>query len=246
MAAQSTTEELLQKLDEQHQAYLATFRQVHEALAKAAIATNNTQVLPAPVPISQALASTSSIPVTLPRATTLPQPTSHNPTSPGLSVTVPKRRRRSTADADADTARLVPNKPVTVHSSVLTGESDESEADEELYVQTPLPSYKYDHEDLRQHLKTYDFNDYGQVLLESVVHNKRLQNPGLFPDYDEDEQWHHSHYSVFDVGKDGAPLSRREVVKDGTTLIDSAVWQAIQVCTSLYFYPTAETDSART
>lgn len=118
---------------------------------------------------------------------------------------------------------------MTVHSSVLTGDSDESDNDDELYVQTPLPSYKYDYEDLRSHLKTYTFNEHGDVLLDTVVHNKRLLYPSLFPEYPDDERWHLSHYSVFDVSTDGAPLSRREVVKDGTTSIDSAVWQAIQV-----------------
>jgi len=62
-----------------------------------------------------------------------------------------------------------------------------------------------------------------------VVRNGRLQNPALFPEYPPEELWHNSHYSVFDVGTDGAPLSRREVVKEGTTSIDSAIWQAIQV-----------------
>ncbi|PBP20018.1 hypothetical protein BUE80_DR009146 [Diplocarpon rosae] len=115
-----------------------------------------------------------------------------------------------------------------LRSSLLTGESDESDDDDELYVQTPLPSYKYDLEDLRDHLKTYTLNEYGAVLLDSVVHNKRLLYPTLFPEYPEDEKWHNSHYSVFDVCTDGAPLSRREVVKAGTKSIDSAVWQAIQ------------------
>ncbi|PVH71167.1 hypothetical protein DL98DRAFT_553765 [Cadophora sp. DSE1049] len=173
-----TTEELLKRLDEQHQAYLTTFRQVHEALAKTAAAGQH-QIL------------------------TSPEPT------------------RSFTELDGE-------RPVTIHSSLLTGDSDDSDNDDELYVQTPLPSYKYDYEDLRKHLKTYTFRDHGDILLDTVVHNKRLLYPSLFPEYPEDERWHLSHYSVFDVSTDGAPLSRREVVKDGTTSIDSAVWQAIQ------------------
>jgi len=98
-----------------------------------------------------------------------------------------------------------------------------------LTVFEPDRLYSYDHENLRDHLKTYKFNEEGETLLETVVMNGRLINPSLFRDYPPDEKWHNSHYSVFDVGQDGAPLSRREVVQPGTTSIDSAIWQAIQV-----------------
>ncbi|KAK0106339.1 hypothetical protein ONS96_003977 [Cadophora gregata f. sp. sojae] len=223
-----TTEELLKRLDEQHQAYLTTFRQVHEALAKTAAAGQH-QILTSPEPTSPGLANshapTSNVMLT--RSSTFPRPsspfppTAQTPTSPGLSVILPKRHRRSFTELDGE-------RPVTIHSSLLTGDSDDSGNDDELYVQAPLPSYTYDYEDLRNHLKTYTFKEHGGILLDTVVHNKRLLYPSLFPEYPEDERWHLSHYSVFDVSTDGAPLSRREVVKDGTTSIDSAVWQAIQ------------------
>jgi hypothetical protein len=148
------------------------------------------------------------------------------PTAPA-TLSTSKRRRRSTLDIESE--RPADGKPITYHSSVLTGESDESDSDEEYYVQKPLPPYKFDHENLRHHLKRYKFNDHGKILLETVVDKGRLLDPTLFPDYDPDEKWHNSHYSVFDVGKDGAPLSRSEVVQKGTTKIDSAIWQAIQV-----------------
>jgi hypothetical protein len=194
MAAASSVEELLKKLDERHQAYLQTFREVHEALSH------------------------------IPSSSTPPASSA----SPGPATTgTAKRRRRSTLDIDAE--RPAGSKPATYHSSVLTGESDESDTDEEYYVQKPLPPYQFDHENLRHHLKTYKFNEYGKRLLETVVDNGKLVDPALFPDYDPEEKWHNSHYSVFDVGKDGAPLSRREVVLKGTTKIDSAIWQAIQV-----------------
>jgi hypothetical protein len=137
-----------------------------------------------------------------------------------------KRRTLSIVDADVERSSL--RKASIFHSS-LTGESDESDDDDELYVQTPWPPYKFGHEDLRRHLNTYQFKAHSHVLLETVVKNGRLLNPSLFPECPAEEKWHNSHYSVFDVGVDGALLSRREVVKDGTTSIDSAIWQAIQV-----------------
>jgi hypothetical protein len=113
---------------------------------------------------------------------------------------------------------------------VFTGDSDESDPDGDLYVQDALPPYKYDLEDLRQHLKSHKFGEGGEVLLKTVVKNGRLKHPEIFHDYPEGEKWHNSHYSVFDVDRDGAPLSRSEVVNPSTNSIDSAIWQVIQVC----------------
>jgi len=152
---------------------------------------------------------------------TFPSPVIFSPIAPS------RRPRRSTVENE--TERPLGAKPRTFHSSVLTGESDESDQDDELYVQIPLPEYTFDHEDLRHHLKTYSFDAAGSGLLSTVVQNGRLLNPALFPEYHVEEKWHNSHYSVFDVGTDGSPLSRREVVKPGTKSIDSAIWQAVQV-----------------
>lgn len=144
MAASPSISELLQRLDEQHQKYLETFKLVHDALSQT--------------------------------ANTKPQTISSSPPANGA---VSKRRRRSTLDpADADRPAL---RPSTYHSSVLTGETDESDDDEELFASTPLAGYSFDHEDLRHHLKTYDFTEQGRILLESVVRNKRLIDPGVFP-----------------------------------------------------------------
>lgn len=198
MTAPPNTEELLRRLDEQHQAYLETFRLVHEALTQATATGNNA-----------------------------------TPASPISAINHSKRRTLSnhTNLSDRATATSSQDPLGTFHSSIITGESDESDDDGELYVQTPLPSYNFDEEHLRQHLKSHDFGEHGALLLSSIVENKRLVNPAaLFPTYPKDEKWHNSHYSVFDVGSDGAPLSRREAVRDGTTDIDSAIWQAVQVC----------------
>ncbi|TVY80629.1 hypothetical protein LSUE1_G003971, partial [Lachnellula suecica] len=189
MSVPLSTEELLKRLDEQHQAYLKTFKLVHEALAQnATVAT---------------------------------------PASPPALPVVPKRSRRSTLDPELDVERPEARKPSTYHSSVLTGESDESDEDDELYVQTPLAPYKYEDEDLRQHLMNHKFNEEGQILLDPIVRDGVLLHPSIFPKYDPDEKYHNSHYTIFDVGKDGAPLSRYLVVQPGSS-IDSSIWQAIQ------------------
>ncbi|KAI9643739.1 hypothetical protein NHQ30_008363 [Ciborinia camelliae] len=189
----------MRRLDDQHQAYLETFKLVHDAL-------NN------------GVTNTSTGPVSAPQ-------------SPGSIRTFTKRRRRSTKD-DCDIPEI---RPSTLHSSVLSGDSDDSDEDDDLYVQTPLAPFTYSEEQLRQHFRTYNFTDAGHVILETVItKNGRLLDPVLFPEYYRADRSHNSHYSVFDVGKDGAPLSRRDVVKPGTTKIDSAIWQTVKVSQGIY------------
>lgn len=218
-----STEELLRKLDEQHQAYIKTFRLVHEALAQ----SQNSEKKNNEEGTSGTVSNNST---TLP--VSLPSPGPHIslalPTSP-QSRAPSRRRRRSTEVGEFDRPL---RRPGTFQSSLYTGDSDESELDGDLYVQDALPSYSFDVEDLRQHLKTYDFEDAGITLLKTVVKNGRLKHPGLFREYPETEKWHNSHYSVFDVDQDGAPLSRFDLVKPGTSSIDSAIWQVIQVIDS--------------
>lgn len=185
--ARINTEELLQKLDEQHQAYLTTFRLVHEALLQTATGSALSSLVVAPT----------------------------------------KRRRRSTLEVDAERPLFAGSS--NYRSSVLTAESDESEDDDELYVETPLSTYKFGDEKLYQHLNTYNFNEFGKTLLNDRVYKKRLPNSPLFPEYPPEEKWHNSHYTVLDVGRDGVLISRHKVVKEGTVSIDSAIWQTIQV-----------------
>jgi hypothetical protein len=138
------------------------------------------------------------------------------------------KRRREVPRLRAENDSTYGSKPITLSSEVLTGESEDSDIEEEYYVQRALPSFKFDREDLLQHLKTYNFNSSSERLLETVVKHGRLAKPVLFSDYPPTELYHNSHYSIFNVGRDGAPLSRSEVVEEGSS-IDSAIWQALRV-----------------
>ncbi|KAH8819458.1 hypothetical protein F5884DRAFT_660991 [Xylogone sp. PMI_703] len=194
--ASPTIEELIKRLDDQHQAYLETFRLVHESLAQS-------QAAP-----------------TSPRSSSPPPVSSPPPIPPSI-----KRLRRTTLDLEAE--RLSPVRAATLQSSILTGDdTSDDEDDGDLYVQTPLPPTKFDHEHLRAHLKNFKFGEASLKILESVVaENGRLLNPTLFPDYSKDDLSHNSHYSVYDVGADGAPVDRHQP-GDGT--IDKLIWRAIR------------------
>lgn len=93
-----------------------------------------------------------------------------------------------------------------LQSSAMSVDSDD-EDDETYYVRTPLQQKSLAEEDLRTHLRTYEWESCGQTILEEVVHDGQLLQPYLFPDPSDEERSHISSYQVFDVGPDGSPLS---------------------------------------
>lgn len=102
--------------------------------------------------------------------------------------------------------------PSTFKSSIGTGDDDESDDDEALYVQDLLPSTSFDDEHLRSHLKSYDWNESSLKILSPVIsEDGKLSSPHLWPEslhypHGHDDRSNDSLYQVFDVGADGAPL----------------------------------------
>ncbi|KAI9725128.1 MAG: hypothetical protein M1828_003470 [Chrysothrix sp. TS-e1954] len=89
---------------------------------------------------------------------------------------------------------------------------DESDSDdnESLFVSQPLDKETYDLEGFRHHLKTYPWRDSSRSILQDLLGNdKVLNDKDIFPTHPGpvDDRSHHSHYSIFDVGPDGAPLA---------------------------------------
>lgn len=99
---------------------------------------------------------------------------------------------------------------ITSTASRATGEgSDDEEDGEEYYVQTPLEGQKYDHNGLREHLRSFKFSSASRTLLSGVVDSEAfLSKSTLFPTQTgpATDRSHLSHHQVFEVGTDGAPL----------------------------------------
>ncbi len=176
------TEELLKKLDADRDAYLATFQQVHEALAKAIIANASTST------------STST-------------PTPALPSRPVLD----RVSRLSISESERKASAAVSlSGPSTFKTSIISGDEEElSDDDEALYVQDLLPATHFDDEHFRTHLKTYQWNNFARQILEPILTKEgRLKFPDLFPlgQNPNEDRSHYSLYQVFDVGSDGAPL----------------------------------------
>lgn len=90
-------------------------------------------------------------------------------------------------------------------SSTLSDDSDEE--DDSYFVQSELPSQSFDHEHLREHLKTHDWKEHGREILAPIITDpaKLSKQPHLFhlgPDVPEDRS-HYSHFQVYDVGLNG-------------------------------------------
>lgn len=100
---------------------------------------------------------------------------------------------------------------ITSSASRVTGEgSDDEEDGDEYYVQTPLEQQQYDHNGLREHLRSFKFSSASRSLLGGILDDSGfLSKPTLFPTHNGSvaDRSHLSHHQVFEVGTDGAPLS---------------------------------------
>ncbi|KAL8947756.1 MAG: hypothetical protein Q9222_005996 [Ikaeria aurantiellina] len=94
-------------------------------------------------------------------------------------------------------------------SSTFSPEESDTDDDESMFVQQPLPEETYDEQGLRKHIKEYKWTPQDCEIVGSVLNNESLlQRTTMFPVTlgPVDDRSHLSHYSIFDVGNDGAPL----------------------------------------
>ncbi|OMP86659.1 hypothetical protein BK809_0003831 [Diplodia seriata] len=126
-----------------------------------------------------------------------------SPSSPTFSDGIGRQSTVSFADQGRKSTGLA---SVLHTSSAISVDSDD-EDDETYYVRTPLQPKSLAEEDLRTHLRTYEWESCGQTILEDVVQDGQLLSPYLFPTPGEEELLHPSSYQVYDVGVDGAPIS---------------------------------------
>ncbi|KAK5717292.1 hypothetical protein LTR15_009185 [Elasticomyces elasticus] len=188
---------LLKLLDAQKDAYQDTFRQVHELLAQNIAAT----ALKGP--------AIPSVP----------------PHSPRQSVSGNTDRISRTRKVSTGLGTLT-----TSSESRRTGDDSDVDDDESLYVSSTLEPELYTEDSLRKHLQAYKWNPYGARILETVIDNpsRLLQNPLIAKHKGPtDDRSHLSHYQVFDVGPDGAPvpLDFSHMERDSSRA--SAIWRAI-------------------
>ncbi|KAL8990282.1 MAG: hypothetical protein Q9169_008162 [Polycauliona sp. 2 TL-2023] len=116
-------------------------------------------------------------------------------------------------------------------SSTFSPEGDsDTDDNESLFVQEPLPKESYDEDGLRRHLRGFPWTPSDREVVGAVLDNKQLlQRSAMFPVTlgPVDDRSHLSHYSIFDVGKDGAPLQIRRASERPVSRAQ-AIWNNIQ------------------
>ncbi|KAL8669051.1 MAG: hypothetical protein Q9168_006340 [Polycauliona sp. 1 TL-2023] len=88
-------------------------------------------------------------------------------------------------------------------------DGSDTDDNESLFAQEPLAKESFDEDGLRSHLRQYKWTPHDRHIVGEVLNNKQLlQRTCIFPVTlgPVDDRSHLSHYSIFDVGKDGAPL----------------------------------------
>ncbi|KAL8978552.1 MAG: hypothetical protein Q9205_005886 [Flavoplaca limonia] len=115
-------------------------------------------------------------------------------------------------------------------SSTFSPDDSDTDDDESLFVQTPLPKESYDGDGFRRHLRAYKWTCPDREIVGSVLDNKQLlQRSAMFPVTlgPVDDRSHLSHYSIFDVGKDGAPLQIQRADQKPVSRAQ-AIWNSIK------------------
>ncbi len=142
--------------------------------------------------------------------------------------------RRNTANS-LDTAKTLDTRFTLDVDSIQKTHSFEDESDtdddESLFVQQTLPPETYEEEGLRRHILGYDWTQAGRDILGNVVDDKKLlRTPNVFPQTSGavTDRSHHTHFSIFDVGNDGAPLEIMSATERGTTSRAQAIWNNLK------------------
>lgn len=199
-------EALIRELDAQREAYMRTFEVVHELLA-------------------QNLAATA--PGASPPRSGTPAP------NDGIS----QRSRRSTtlsgnplADKDGYLRKTSTGLQTVVTATSSREDGSDDEDNEDVYVQTPLPSRTFDENGLRAHLRSHPWNYDGRKILEGVVGNPSRIGQRLIPNHKgpHADRSHYSHYQVYDVGSDGSPLPVDKQSVESEFGRAMGLWEAIR------------------
>ena len=196
---------LLRQLDAHRDAYMATFQQMHELLARQ-IATS---------------ASGPDLPQSPSVATPVKARSVGREHRPRLSFSQSETRKSSMG---------LKTIPASTASRGTGEESDDEDRDDALYVDVPLKRQSYTEEMLRDHLMSYKWRAGGERILEELLRSpERMLHRPLFPinrglTSDRSDLTHHQ---VWDVGSDGAPVAVGADASDKSLSNAMVIWKSI-------------------
>lgn len=141
---------------------------------------------------------------------------------PRLTAEAVRQNTRTTLDVDS----------IQKDSTFSAEDDSDTDDDESLFVQGSLPQENYDEEGLRKHILQYDWTDDGRTIIGDILKNQPFsEHPCVFPVKlgAVEDRSHLTHYSIFDVGNDGAPLSIRSASDSRPCSRALAIWKNLKV-----------------
>ncbi len=120
----------------------------------------------------------------------------------------------------------------TLFADASTLSDSSSDEEDDYFVQSELPAQSYDHEHLREHLRTHNWTDHGREILASLVSDpgRLSKQPHLFHlgPGPADDRSHYSHFQVYDVGLNGAPELVEVSGADNGMSRATEIWHALR------------------
>jgi len=200
---------LVQQLEADRTAYLATFAKVQETLAHALNIQPHPDGNSPPVVASPLPAPSVSAVDTTPSSPRSPPSLSSRRTGPGSSTLVDIESRKK--------------------GSLYTGdESSDSDDDESFFAQEVLPVQQFSEEDLRRHLKDHQWNRHSTLILQDLLKDPRVLDQNRLLERlrrRQENDANHHHADIYQVGTDGAPLRHSRGDSDEGLL---ATWEALR------------------
>lgn len=196
-----TVLQLIQQLEADRKAYLATFEKIHDIL--------NHALRPQPRRLDSQGPGQSNPPISLPLILTeAPQ------TLPG---------RASSLTSSHFLERNHPRNK----ESIFTGDgTSDSEDDEAFFARETLPPRDFSEADLIDHLKGHSWDIYSRYILQDLLRNISLLENGIFlRDRHHQTDANHQHADIYHIGTDGAPLRFSRGDSDEGPL---AAWEALK------------------
>jgi hypothetical protein len=145
--------------------------------------------------------------------------------SPGFDQQSPGHRRTSTRDA------IHHGTPIAFADSSTALSDDSDDEDDSYFVQEELPSQSFDHEHLREHLKTHKWTHHGREILSSLFKERgQLKEPYLFPQKPgpAEDRSHYSHFQVYNVGPNGAVELVESSGKENSMSRANEIWNSLK------------------
>lgn len=119
---------------------------------------------------------------------------------------------------------------IPTNESFALDDESETDDDESLFVQQLLPREEYDEKGLRKHIQEHNWTEGGLAILKDILHGYFPERASLFAtgQWPAEDVAHLPHYSIFDVGNDGAPLPIRNAANSPPCSREMAIWRNIK------------------